>query len=218
MRSLLRFGTWGLLFSAVLAGGCIFSPSKTDPVVQTGEYKPPTSPENVINNLQVSYRRKEVDRYAPLLRHDFIFVFQPDDAQEIGTDFWTRDEDSTGTENLFTAQDIRDIRIDLTHGPAQPPTEEGFPDGTMWIRISPTDLEVDQLPDIVLTVEGDIQDFYFLPGNPDQGEDPNHWYILEWRDKGDFGGVGKPGVSGTAADGRKRVSWGELMGFAGRTR
>jgi len=217
MRRFLGFGIAVLVFTSMVGGGCIFSPEKTDPPPPSGVYKEPTTPENVINNLVVSYTRKESDKYGPLLRHDFIFQFQEKDAQVIGERFWTKDQDSTGTHRLFTANDIHDIRIDLPHGPAKDPTEITFPEGTKHIRVSPTDLEVEQDPDITLVVKGDIQDFFLLKGDADEGENPDHWYILEWRDMGDLSGVGKPGLGGGASEpGTREVTWGEILGLVER--
>ena len=159
---------------------------------------PTTSPENVIHNLRVSWIRKDIDEYSSLLRHDFIFRFQERDAQTIGEDRWDRSQDSTAVHRLFTAHDIGDIRIMLYHSGAKDPTEPGFPEGTRHIRVSPTDLEVELDPDITLVVKGDIQDFFFLQGDPTHGESPDAWYILEWRDMGDLSGVGKPAVETTS--------------------
>ncbi len=197
-----------ILLIAGFAGGCIFSPSTTDPVIESGEYKEQTSPENVLNNLQVAYRRKESAPYAVLLRKDFIFRFQEVDQTEIGTEFWTRDQDSTGTHGLFNSPDISTIEIELTHGPATESDDLDLPDA-MKIRVSPTKLEVLRLPDTTLLVDGDIQDFFFEKGDPDRGEDPELWYIVEWRDIPSAGGVGA--LTTLAADGVRRVSWGRLM-------
>lgn len=196
-------------------GGCIFSTDTEPPVDPRGDYKVQDTPENVIHNLTVAYTRKEIERYAPLLRHDFIFEFQDSDAQVIGTQFWTRDQDSTGTGGLFASNEIGAVRIDLTHGPAKPSTDLDYPDA-MTIRVSPTHLEVDKLPDIVLLVDGDIQDFFLEKGDPAFGENPDWWYIVEWRDLPDAGGVGKPGV-GHAASEPENLSWSALKALESRS-
>ena len=201
--------------AAVVLAGCIFSPTKTDPIVDLGDYKDQDTPENVINNLQVAYRRKEIERYAPLLRHDFIFKFQDGDVALIGTSFWTRDQDSTGTGGLFSSNEIANIRIDLTHGPARPSDDLDLPDA-MKIRVAPTKREVEQLPDIILLVDGDIQDFFLEKGDPEFGENPDWWYIVEWRDLPDAGGVGAPGLGG-AAEESESLSWSMLRFLGSQT-
>ncbi len=172
------------------------------------EYVEPTSPERVLQNLVNAYRRREIDEYAKLLRHDFIFRFQARDAGEIGTDFWTRDQDSTGTHALFASPQIASISIELIHGPATESDDLDLPDA-MKIRVSPTKLEVLRLPDTTLLVDGDIQDFFFLRGDPEHGENPDYWYIVEWRDLPGGGGVGKPGPPGATL-----TSWGGLRAGA----
>ena len=165
---------------------------------------PPFSgPESVIENLVTAYTFRDISAYSVLLAPEFIFKVQPVDVTEYG-EFFTRDRDSTGTEALFTTPIVSDIRIALTYGAATDPTEIRFPPGTKKIRVQPTFLEVDETTGITWQVDGDIQDLFFRRGDPNGGEDPARWFIIEWRDI--------PG--GTAAVGSelptKRVTWGRL--------
>jgi hypothetical protein len=211
MKSLLRTALV-LGVAALFLKGCIFSPDKDDPITGGGEFKEPTSPENVVSNLAESYRRKDIDQYIKLLAPEFIFKFQPVDAQAIETDFWTRDQDSTGTDGLFRTPLVSEIRITLTHGPADTARELDLPDGTMKIRINPTFLEVDQVDGITWQVDGDIQDMFFRTGDPAAGQDSTHWFLIEWRDIPDPAGA--PGALGPLTDGSRaavhQTSWGML--------
>lgn len=208
---------FGLAFLILFVGssaGCL-KPKTKPPTPPQNEYKAQDSPENVLNNLQVSYRRKEIEEYSKLLRTDFIFVFQPGD-EPIGFEdgFWTREADTTSTDGLFSSDDVSDVTIDLTFGAAAPATELNFPPGTMKIRVNPTFLEVDVIStNTTLQVDGDIQDMFFLPGVEANGEDPALWYLIEWRDIKGGGAAPKrfqPQSDGTP--GLEPVSWSELRG------
>lgn len=138
-----------------------------------------SSPEAVVATLDEAWRRKDPDIYAALLRHDFVFRFQPGQAPSGGTDPWTRGEDVTAVHALFTSPLFEDIRTALTIGPAAPATDVP---GAMHVRISPMILELDVFPDVTFRVNDAVQDMFFRNGDPDRGEDPALWYLVEWRD------------------------------------
>ena len=163
----------------LLLGGCGDDPHSEG--WPPWSYLEPTSPENLIENLQTAYLAHEIDGYSPLLAPEFVFKVQPVDVAVFG-EFFTRDRDSTGTAALFNSPIVSAIRIDLPHGPATVPTDTAFAAGTMTIRIQPTFLEVDEVGEITWQVDGDIQDLFFRRGNPDDGEAPARWFIIEWRD------------------------------------
>ena len=169
------------LFPSVMLGGCEEDISVCFGCPPVTGYLTPTSPENLINNLQESYLAREIEEYAKLLAPEYIFKVQPQDVAELG-DFFTRDRDSTGTAALFNSPIVSAIRIALTHGAATAPTDTAFAAGIMAIRIQPTFLEVDETTGTTWQVDGDIQDLFFRRGNPTDGENPDHWVIIEWRD------------------------------------
>jgi len=201
--------------AALTLAGCIFSPKTEEPAAPRNEYAALTAPESLVVNLQVSYRRKDIKKYAELLATDFEFKFQEVDQTENGVS-WTRDQDSTGTDGLFRTPLVSTISIQLTHLPAEDPSELGFDDDVKKIRINFVQLEVEQTDGTTLLVT-DLQDMYFRPGREALGEDPDRWYLLEWRDLSP--GPAAPrvtplgaGVGTTAAeDGSTRpTSWGAL--------
>lgn len=51
----------------------------------------------------------------------------------------------------------------------------------MKIEIDQTQLEVDQTDGITWRVT-DPQDMFFRPGQTSAGENPDRWFLLEWRD------------------------------------
>lgn len=179
MRRLWMIGFGSLVAMIALSvTGC----SDDDPVQPGGtDYLDQSTPEAVIATLEESWRRKDSETYEKLLRHDFVFKFQEADAGAIGTESWTRDQDIAGVSGLFGAPDISDITIELIHGPAVQSDDLDLPNA-MKIRVSPTQLDVIRLPDTTLRVDGDIQDFFLEQGDADRGEDPDLWYIVDWRD------------------------------------
>ena len=124
----------GAVLAVVLAcSGCDHSLGPT--VDHDGGYLAPTSPENVLHNLQLSYERREIERYAGLLHREFIFRFPDgDEPEELGREFWTHDEDFTGVDELFASSRVTGIELDLVPADAAPATEVDLI-GTMKIRL-----------------------------------------------------------------------------------
>jgi hypothetical protein len=164
-------------------------------------YWQPTAPESLISNLQMSYRSREIKPYSQLLAPEFIFKFQPQDANDIGTPFWTRDQDSTGTRALFATTEVSDIRINLIYGRRDSSVNMSPPVDSLKIRIITTDLQVDQTDGTVWVVT-DQQDLFFRQGLAANRENPSHWLIYEWDDLPTLGSPKLGGVRGT--------TWGNL--------
>jgi hypothetical protein len=132
-------------------------------------YLPPTSPENQIENIEIAYRQRDCQGYTKILAPEFIFKFQPIDANDIGTSFWTRD--STGTCALFRSGEVTDIRIDLSYSGRDTATNfPGTPLDSLKIRII-ANLRVDQT-DGTTWVIGGQQDLFFRTGIATLREDP----------------------------------------------
>jgi hypothetical protein len=168
-----------LLFAGLLAS-C--DADVEAPPAPHASYASPTAPESLITNLQLSYRQREIKEYAKLLAPEFLFKFQPIDANVIGTEFWTRDQDSTGTRALLTATLVSEIKISLLYGARDTTINfHGTPLDSLKIRVINTDLQVDQTDGITWVIT-DQQDFFFRQGKTQNGEDPTHWFIYEWDD------------------------------------
>jgi hypothetical protein len=193
-----------LAVAALVWVGCDEDPIDPgcDPCPPLDPFLEPTSPENVVANLQAAYRLRDIEEYAKLLAPEFTFVLQPVDAQNIGTDFWTRDQDSTGTVALFTTELVSNIMIELLHGSAEAPIDSALTPGTKWIRIHQTLLEVDEASGTSWLVT-DLQDMFFRQGKAAAGEDTTQWFLLEWRDIPTF-------TSPTPSSGTQEATWGKL--------
>src|SRR5215831_12340378 len=106
---------WTLGISSIVLSACDNTESPIVDCAAGGCYSIPSAPESLINNLQVSYRRREVDEYAKLLAPEYVFKFQPIDANTIGKDHSTRTEDSTGTASLLKTTEVSQIRLNLSY-------------------------------------------------------------------------------------------------------
>jgi len=165
-------------------------------------YLPQTSEDNVIENFQRAYRRRDTTAYARLLANDFQFYFDPSTRDQLGIAYWTRTDDSLSTEQLFTYHDVSKIVIELDW-PRGSATAAGLPaPRATWTRLFLTDvyLDVDFAPAgqevTTFRVEQQQQRFYFRRGrsNPPSGPADTLVYIVEWRDMG----IGAGGFSSLA--------------------
>ena len=170
------------LVGAVLVVGCDDATDCKDCGGPPIPYLDTTSPENQIENIQRAYRNRDCQGYALILAPGFIFNFQPIDANDIGTPFWTHDQDSTGTCALLKSGEVSEIRINLIYSGRDTTINfPGSPIDSLKIRVTTTDLQVDQT-DGTTWVVTDQQDMYFRKGIETRGEDPTCWFLYEWDD------------------------------------
>lgn len=204
MMSRVRFLLAVLLVAAVPLGCSDDFPTPSKP--KQAEYLEPTSPENVVHNLIEAYTHKESGGYASLLAPEFTFKLQPKDALRFSLDALSRNLDLAATQGIFTSASVSAIQIVLTHTDAEPAAESGFPPGTMRVRVNPTFLSIGY-SGAAWTVDGDIQDLFLRPGNAEAGENPDHWFLAEWRDIPDpsAGGAVGPVSDPVPVD---HLSWG----------
>ncbi|NNF08567.1 MAG: hypothetical protein HKN21_17530 [Candidatus Eisenbacteria bacterium] len=142
--------------------------------------------ENLLEDLQTSWIRREIDRYADLLSEDFVFVFQEDDADGIPDGYWNKDEDVLAVKRIFDSPQVTAIRTQLAYGqPEDNQTTKIREENATLITVTNTFLDVDlDGGETTLRVQGDTQLFFFQMGDEAQGEDPSRWYIVEWQDLG----------------------------------
>ncbi len=165
------------------------------------------SPEAVLNNLIVSYQRREIDEYAELLDPEFRFYFQDGDAPpSLGRDYWTAAEDSAATHGLFAADNLSEMSVSLTFGDATTGTVVRSPDPFMWIRTTAMKLVWDFRSGTTYLITGDVEDFFFREGT---GEDAGRWYLYEWHDLSGFGSTDGPG-DGVRRGATAAATWGGM--------
>jgi hypothetical protein len=169
-----------------------------------------------MENIQRSYRTRDIEAYARLLANDFQFFFDPATRNQVGIEFWTRTEDSLRTEMLFTAPEVTRIVLELDW-PRGSATNAGFlPPRHAWTKLFITDvlLEIDFAPpgeDVTtFRVENQQQRFYFHRGRttPPSGPADTLVYIVEWRDMGTGSSSGR-GVMLTNAP----TTWSRIKGL-----
>ena len=120
-----------------------------------------------------------IERYAELLAPEFLFQLEPANANEIGTQFLTRDQDSTGTRALLTTTQVSDIHINLIYGNRDSSVNVSPPVDSLKVRIITTDLQINEA-DTLIWVVNNQQDLFFRRGKEERGEDPSRWFIYEW--------------------------------------
>ncbi len=202
---------WTILAAGLVLAGCGDDKNPEAPQVT------PVTPEDRMVELQVAYRRylsDGIDEYAKILAPEFRFYFQDGDAPSgLGRNYWTRDEDSTGTAALFRSPEVTHIEINLSSMKTTVPNEAGIPEGSLKVRVSPTNLVVDDRSGITWEVKGDIQDMYFRKGRLENaGEDTTSWYLFEWRDlPAGYRNSAAPGVGESAVQpATEWMTWGRL--------
>ncbi len=197
MRSI-RIG-WSILLAGVICvsllplGGCD-DDNPTDPISELPppSIPPPTSPENLIEALQVIYNdpvrtaEERLEAYRSLFspaNHDslpdFLFRFQPSDVAPGEDPTWGLDAELQAHQNMFAAQTNRDIfSIELTiqYNPA---TELQFPEPGQenWREVFATNVFLRLMfnPQDGLLVDGGQAKFLCAPAD-------GRWYIVEWMD------------------------------------
>ncbi len=174
-----RRGRLILVLLVGLAWGC-----GDDDVIgpEPDPYLPLTSPENILHNLEASWERRDILRYAELLDPEFRFYFQQLDVPPgLPLAYWNRDEDSTGTGALLASPEVKEIHVDLGPFTVEDAGRVDYP-GARRVRLTQARLEVALANDITLVVEGDTQDMIFRRGSAAAGSDSTRWYLLEWSD------------------------------------
>jgi len=116
-RALALVALIGLVAGAL--GGCWnpFAPDDGgggggDPI----EWKPRTSPANVLHNLQTAYKNKMVDEYLDCMAEDFVFLLNPKDVENDPTlepGYWGKAEERLIHQQMFGDEGEHADRIEL---------------------------------------------------------------------------------------------------------
>lgn len=186
--SILFFLTLGAGFS-----GCIFESSSPSLETRIRDYEAPDSPGHLLNNLSLSLEKQDLDRYLEVLAPEYHFVFFPEPGDLCGSGTWGASQDSLSTALLFLDPAVLNIQADIHHGPAAPASEVDM-EGTWRILASNVSFNF-RMRDATYTTEGDPHEFFFRPGRAGDGEDPDRWFLVEWRDLS-----GRAGAPATAPE------------------
>ena len=172
-----------------------------------------TSPDNVLNNFQVAWRKKDIGRYSQLLAEDYRFYFDNQTRMDKGLPpFWTAAQESTQVGKLFNSQRVSDIYISLKWpiGAAHPAVEPGR-ENWVYLDVLDVSLDVDLAPTdqnpegITYRVDGQKQRYYFRRGKTEPAAPGDTlFYLTEWQDFG-AGYLSSTGVSRPTA--RQKTTW-----------
>jgi hypothetical protein len=167
---------------AVVGQGCgIFDPDPEPPKKEPLPPMPPDSPQAVIDNMEYAYNFfKYEERYQPLIRDDFVFIFNPDDVEtypdQIPPDgWWGAPEEKLSAKNMLDANfepsdpqykiDSMNLVIQLS-GQLLETNQQGAPEGTLEAYVT-FDLEVQAGGGQLTLLVSSRPLFFFAPDDPD---------------------------------------------------
>ncbi len=181
-----------LLALTIFLGSCWnpFHPSLIDNSDSSLRY---ATPRDVLQNLELAYKERNINIYKELLAPDFRFELISSEVGQIGIDvngdgirdsWWAYDQEVLFTENLFSsgstdgstpAPDDLYLRLQI---PPEVNWEEdpelGHED---WVAIPcPFDLKLSYYASNSQITASGVARFYLKPAN-------NRWYIAIWRDE-----------------------------------
>ena len=181
-----------LLFSMLLLSACTnpFHPKLWD---NSSDVIRNRTPREVLENLELAYKQKNIDTYSALLHTDFRFYLISSEANQIGIDangdgikddYWDRDKELEITRNIFeygssnptySVPDVISLRLNI------PPEEvweiDMRPEHENWIIIPCTftlSMSINNGSG-TLSATGTAR-FYLASFD-------NTWYIMEWWDE-----------------------------------
>lgn len=145
-------------------------------------YLPPTSPENVVENLSVAYRHRDIASYTNTLADEFVFYPSPGDL--VPFLLLSRAEDIQSTTTMFDAVSRIDARLWMS--PSVPSNDPSYPAVDGFRIVDVTDVGIR-----IVTTSGTDPLIYLVQGNlarfvlaPDDAESPSDWRIAAQFDLG----------------------------------
>lgn len=181
------------------------------------QYKPRTSPANVIYNLNTAYKFRNADEYLACLAENFEFTLNPEDSGNPDNDLpvsWGKQEERDIHRAMFsdtTAVDHRVDHIDLTLTNIFIEFDQGadpnIQEDDRYTYREDTDLRV-YIGELTLLADAN-QDFVFQIDPDETGENGETlWEVVEWFDlQGDTRGKELTDVS---TEGAEPISFGRL--------
>jgi len=172
----------------ILAGGCVFSPTKVPPPPPVSLYLPQDSPANCLTNLITAYVQRDLDGYKALFASDFIFVFSPTDVENPTNPTpqrWGLPDEDASADKMFHSELVDKIDLSFTQAPAVDSGSENA--GTWKVLVSQVNLLIYTRQDgqpWIYRVNGGTATFYFkeYPQETASNGKPL-WRIWEWMDQ-----------------------------------
>ncbi len=189
-----------LIAMVATAASCIFDPKSDTPVIPPNNQKFQNLSErwHVLNNVELAYTKRNLDKYDQLLDNDFTFFLSSGDVGGGLPDSWDRNTEVQANTNLFSTDQPpaplkRCISIVMN---VQWEDDQGKPN-LAWIEFTPPNSSETWYTttvkyDFKIDVEGDLT-YINNPGSQAQftvrdagpvGDLPHHWQLVEFRDLG----------------------------------
>lgn len=151
------------------------------------------TPAQVLENLEFSYRERNINIYKELLCEDFRFELISSEVNQIGVDlnndgirdsWWGYDEEVLFTRNLFSEGSSDgsypppdDIQLNLQIPPEESWEEDPEVGHEDWVVIPCVfDLKLSYFSANAMITANGVARFYLKPAD-------NRWYIAIWRDE-----------------------------------
>jgi len=185
-----------LIIAAVgLVSSCILDPKEKPPddtTPPTRTYQDLTERDHVLNNLELAYNEKKIDRYEELLDSAFVFYFSPADYNDPDnpTDVsWDRGEERRSANNIFSgagsnpveALDLRLSYPDENWTAIDPDDLVNYPDQTWYYKSVVYNLSVETQNGT--TYKGiDLKAAFIIRQVVRKSDGKQIWQIMRWRD------------------------------------
>ena len=166
------------------------------PVVPPSAFKNLTQREHVLNNVELAYNKRRLDKYDELLDDNFTFFLYAGDVGGDVPESWLRDTEIQANTNLFSKdplpapyKQVLSILMDV-----QWEDDQGNPD-VVWVEFTPPGLTESWYTttvryDFKIELEGDLT-YFNNPGATAQftvrnagTADAPQWRLVEMRDLG----------------------------------
>lgn len=156
----------------------------TQPIPELSWLLPPTSPENLVRNIELIYddtlhtAAERSAAFEDLLGPFFLFHFQPADREACGCENWGHEEEVQKHRRLFQAQEsgqIYSLRLDIQISPAEdvpnmPGLKRVFAEFFLEVLQAPNDgYVVRSRAEFRMELSGErwlIREWYDLPPRP----------------------------------------------------
>jgi hypothetical protein len=208
---------------ALLVGFVSISACDEDPVVcddcVPGHDDPPTPTRvSVLNNLEIAYNRRDIDKYIELLDEDFAMFFSSGDVRDGRTpEQWGRADEVAANTNLFNDEYVdQDPSDGIQPRCTKITLDVKWEDGVLWQEIEPAsapgekwytatifyNYQFDVEPDLhLINHSGSKAQFTVRNAGTDA---ELHWQLVEMRD------LDGEVAASTSSRGTARTTWGQV--------
>jgi len=189
MKPLVRITAWvalGALGALLLAGGCTSDtctcPGGTD---ETG-YPDQSTPDGVVEKLEMAYEAMDSEAYAECLAEDFAFFLHPDEvaSEPELPEYWGKPMEQVIHSNVFadtTTIESITLTLAVVATDSLPGDDPGDPSDDLWQYDVDVDLRVQVPPELTILADGRSR--FVMRRSP--GRDEVMWQIVEHRDVGE---------------------------------